>query len=111
MGIGSAVNTHLMYDTIHHEHLDVLVFWATGDFPEAGLSLAECADGRWFVEVDHGVEFDELDGVSRPNIKPFVEPQFFSDEIGARDFAVSCIKLVYPELEDRDLSEYFSDDE
>lgn len=111
MGIGNAANTHLMYETIRHEHLDGLVNWARGEFPDAGLSLVGCADGRWFVEVDHGTDFDGLDGVSKPNISPFVPPQFFVTMLEAREFAYSCIKTIYPDLKDKDLSEYYSDDE
>lgn len=59
------VNTHDLYKTISHEHLDGLVSWAIGEFPNAGLSLVECSDGQWFVEVDHGSAFDHLAGVSR----------------------------------------------
>jgi hypothetical protein len=111
MGIGSAANTHSMYKTIHHEHMDGLVYWARGEFPDAGLNLVECADGRWFVEVDHGTDFDGVDGVSKPNVAPFVQPRFFIAEIDAREFAYSCIKMVYPDLKDKDLSEYYSDDD
>jgi len=110
MGIGSAANTHAMYETINHEHLDGLVFWASGEFPDAGLNLVECADGRWFVEVDHGVAFDHIVGVSKPNVAPFIEPAFFHSEVEAREFAFTCIKEVYPELSNKDLSEYYSDD-
>lgn len=52
MGIGTAANTHRMYDTVGHEHLDGLVNWAIGEFPDTGLLLIECRDGRWFVEVE-----------------------------------------------------------
>ncbi|MBF6649142.1 hypothetical protein [Methylobacter sp. BlB1] len=57
MGIRSysvAVNTHAMYRTVSYTHLDTFVDWVLGEFPDAGLNLIECADGRWFVEVDHG---------------------------------------------------------
>lgn len=112
MGIGSAANTHSMYQTINHEHLDCLVSWARGgDFPDAGLNLAECADGRWFVEVAHGIAFDHVEGIARPNVAPFTEPVFFGSESEARDFAFACIKAVYPELADKDLSEYYADDD
>lgn len=110
MGTGIAANTHRMYDTIGHEHLDSLVNWATGDFPNAGLSVVECADGRWFVEVDHGSAFDTLEGVSRPNVAPYAEPRFFGDEDAAKDFALECIKTIYPVLRDRDLREYWAED-
>ncbi|MDR9836925.1 MULTISPECIES: hypothetical protein [Herbaspirillum] len=77
MGIGTAINTHAMYGTIGHQHLDALVYWATGDFPDAGLNLVECRDGRWFVEVDHGDRYNSMEGISKPNLSPYVQPQFF----------------------------------
>jgi len=109
MGIGTAANTHAMYRTINHVHLDVLVNWALNEFPDAGLNLVECDDGRWFVEVDHGIRFNGMQGVSCPNVAPYVEPQFHADEKAARVFAIACIKNAYPELAKRDLHEWFAD--
>lgn len=106
----SPINTHSLYNTISHEHLDGLVSWAMGEFPDAGLNLVECADGRWFVEVDHGRIFDHLAGVSRPSVTPYTEPVFFQSETKAQAFAFACIKQVYPALATKDLSEYYSDD-
>ncbi|MBV7514581.1 hypothetical protein [Pseudomonas sp. PDM25] len=110
MDTSIAVNTHILYDTISHEHLDGLVSWATGEFPSAGLNLVECADGRWFVEVDHGHAFDHLAGISRPTVAPYIEPDFFQSEAEAQEFAFTCIRQVYPELANKNLSEYYSDD-
>lgn len=100
-----------MYDAVSHEHLDSLVYWATGEFPDASLCLVECADGRWFIEVDHGVAFDHIQGVSRPKVTPFIEPAFFSSGVYAREFAFTCIKGVYPIQSDKDLSDYFAEDD
>lgn len=111
MSNSEAVDTHKLYDTINHEHLDSLVSWATGEFPDAGLNLVECADGRWFVEVDHGRAFDNIAGVSRPILAPYTAPAFFQSEAEAQEFALTCIKQVYPDLANKDLSEYFSDDD
>lgn len=111
MGIGTAANTHRMYDTVGHEHLDGLVNWAIGEFPDTGLLLIECRDGRWFVEVEYGDDYDAIAGVSKPNVAPYVEPQFFSSEDDARQFAFTCIKQVYPTLAGRDLAEYYDDEE
>ncbi|EMH0369338.1 hypothetical protein RO273_000978 [Pseudomonas aeruginosa] len=104
------VNTHDLYKTISHEHLDGLVSWAIGEFPNAGLSLVECSDGQWFVEVDHGSAFDHLAGESRPTVAPYTEPVFFQSEAEAQGFAFTCIKQVYPELENKNLSEYYLGD-
>jgi hypothetical protein len=109
MGAGTAANTHVMFNTVGHQHLDSLVYWATGDFPGEGLNLVECADGRWFVEVDHGEGFNAFEGVSRPNVAPYAEPRFFADEMGARAFAIECIQKRYPDLQKRDLNEWFED--
>ncbi|WGK63446.1 hypothetical protein QAO71_16885 (plasmid) [Halopseudomonas sp. SMJS2] len=111
MDNSAPVDTHSLYNTISHEHLDGLVSWARGEFPNAGLSLVECADGRWFVEVDHGHAYDHLAGVSRPSITPYIEPIFFQSEAEAQEFAFICIKQVYPELKTKELSEYYSDDD
>ena len=43
-----------MFNTITHEHLDDLVSWATGEYPDSDLIWVECADGRWFIEVKSG---------------------------------------------------------
>ncbi|WP_413460698.1 hypothetical protein [Herbaspirillum huttiense] len=109
MGIGTAANTHAMYGTIEHQHLDALVCWATGDFPDAGLNLVGCRDGRWFVEVDHGDRYDSMEGISKPNLSPYVQPRFFSSEQAAREFAISCIKRAHPEAALKNLQDWFDD--
>ena len=105
------VNTHQKYETIDHIHLDSLVNWALGDYPSSGLCLVECTNGNYFVEIDFGVEFDQVDGISKPNIEPYVDPVFFKEESLAEDFAIKIIKQVYPELIGRNLKEYFTEDE
>lgn len=111
MGIREALNTHTLYKTVNHEHLDSLVNWAMNDFPDSGINLVECQDGRWFVEVDHGEAFNQIEGISKPDIQPYREPRFFSSEDGARQFAYTCLRHVYPDLEGVDLDAYYSDDE
>ena len=115
MGSGTAANTHAIYRTISHRHLDGFVNWVMKEFPDAGLNLVECEDGRWFVEVDHGIRYDGLAGLSRPNVEPYVAPHFHSSEQAALSFALACIKQAHPELADRDLpalfAEYDRDDE
>ena len=109
MGIGTAANTHAMYQTIGHQRLDALVYWASGDFPDAGLNLVECQDGRWFVEVDHGSRFNHILGISKPNVAPYVEPKFFDSEQEVREFAIVCIKQAHPEVADKNLQQWFDD--
>ncbi|UWE19383.1 hypothetical protein [Herbaspirillum huttiense] len=101
------MNTHLIYQTIDHQHLDVLVNWAIGNYPDAGINLVECKDGRWFVEVDFGTKFDGIQGVSRPKVLPFAEPRFWGTEQEARDFAIACIKQAYPETAAINLQQWF----
>lgn len=103
-------NTHEKYKTIGHEHLDSLVNWALDDYPSSGLLLIECADGRYFIGVDFGVEFDLIDGVSKPKIEPYIEPKFFAEKTLAITFAIQVIKIVYPELKERDLNKYFTEE-
>jgi len=74
--MGLRTNTHEIYNTINHEHLDSLVNWARGEFPSSGLVVVECANGKWFVEVEFGHEFDQFDRISKPEVVPFVEPAF-----------------------------------
>lgn len=105
----AAPNPHELYKTVGHEHLDALVYWALGDFPDSGINLVECEDGKWFVKVDHGDDYDHIDGVARPNVSPFTEPTFFSTEDEARKFAYKCIRKVHPELKEVDLDTYYSD--
>lgn len=111
MGNGATPNTQEMYQTIYHEHLDALVYWALGDFPDSGINLVESEDGRWFVKVDHGDDYDDIEGIARPNVSPFTEPFFYPTEEGAREFAYRCIRQVHPSLERVDLDAYYRDDE
>jgi len=117
MGYGVYTDTHAMYRTVGHVHLDTFVYSVLGDFPDAGLNLIECADGRWFVEVDGGggdTRFDHMHGVSCPNVGPYVEPLFYADKTSAMMFALECIKTAYPELANLDLQKfavaYFDED-
>ncbi len=96
-------NTHKAYNTVEHEHLDMLVDRASGNYPSSGLLVVGCADGRWFVEVDFGNDYNQIDGIAKPRLTPFVEPRFFLNEEAATDFAIECIKVVHPELRDKDL--------
>lgn len=68
------INTHIMFDTISHEHLDNLVNWATGECPDSALCLVECRNGRWFIEQDYGNTFDLFPEISRPKKVPYFEP-------------------------------------
>ena len=102
-------NTHLEYNTIGHEHLDSLVNWAMGDYPSSGLLLIECEDERFFVGVDFGNDYNLIDGISKPSIEPYVEPNFFNNEQSALEFAMVAIKKVHPELNERNLNEYYDE--
>jgi hypothetical protein len=103
-----AADTHALLKTVACEHLDVLVYWATGEFPDSGLLLAQCTDGRWFIEVEYGQAFDGTAGLSFPFVLPYVFPTFFSTEDDARHWALQCLYPLYPKLEGRDLSLYYA---
>lgn len=105
----SPVNTHRLYHTVAHIHLDTFVNWITRSFPDAGLLLVECQDGRWFVEAEHGPQDRMLPGVSCPTITPFVEPQMFPDQAGALELAFACLKHLHPELASRDLPALYAE--
>lgn len=102
MSTRNIANTHKMFHTVGHEHLDTFVLQSTGRYPDSGLNLVECADGRWYVEVDFGAEFDNMEGISRPHSQPYTNPRFFDSRLEALDFAVSCIQQVCPDLKNRD---------
>lgn len=102
-----AVNTHQLYDTNYHDHLDSMVMWATGIYPDSGLMVVGTSDHRWFVEVDFGTDFDNCDGISRPHITPYQEPSFFKSECEARNFAIEQIRVTDNTFEVLDLHGYF----
>jgi hypothetical protein len=103
-----AVDTHALFKTVACEHLDVLVYWATGEFPDSGLLLVQCQDGRWYVEVEYGSAFDGVVGLSFPFVLPYTAPTFFDSEMRARDFALQCLSSALPELLGRDFSAYYA---
>jgi len=105
----TGINTHERFSTINHEHLDTLVMAAVGDYPTSGLMVVECQDGSWFVEVEFGDEYNAIDGVSKPQITPYIDPQLFTSENKVRWFAFSCIKQIHPELKKLELGEFFSE--
>jgi hypothetical protein len=111
MDMGKFANTHLLYSTIGHEHLDGLVSWARQDYPDSALMLVECEDGRWFIEVEFGSQYNGIEGVSRPDVGPYTPPNFYASEDEALAFAIGCIKQIHPELASRNLLEYYADED
>ncbi|CAM3024891.1 hypothetical protein [Legionella worsleiensis] len=105
------INTHQIYNTISHEHLDNLVSWATGEYPDSGLCLVECQNGNWFVEVDFGHCFDSFTNISKPELTPYIEPRFFPNRKNALTYATEIIKQVYSSIDDKKISEYFQNEE
>ncbi|MDN7901475.1 hypothetical protein E2P84_41310 [Burkholderia cepacia] len=104
-------NTHAMFDTNAHEHLDGLIQWATKKgYPDSSLNLVGCRDGRWFIEVDFGRKFDGIEGISKPYQTPYVTPTFFPNDDDARAFAYKAIKRVHPEVIGVNLDEYWDED-
>ncbi|MFT4060674.1 MAG: hypothetical protein QM652_14160 [Legionella sp.] len=80
--------------------------WATDEYPNSGLVLVACSDGRWFIEVDYGHDFDSLLGISKPKCIPYVEPSFYSSRSDALECALTLINKVYPGLDKTKISEY-----
>lgn len=100
-------NTHLKYKTESHEHLNALVTWALGEYPNSGLLLIGCEDGRFFIELEHGEDYNDIDEISKPFVVPYIEPKFFNIESEALDFAIMIIKKIHPSLKDFDLKKYY----
>lgn len=110
MDKGQKTNTHALFDTNDHEHLDGVIQWATKKgYPNSSLNLVGCRDGRWFVEVDFGSAFDSINGISKPYASPYVEPIFFTSEDAARAFAFEAIKKIHPEVAGLNLEDYYED--
>lgn len=101
------IDSHLLYQTISHEHLDDLVDWALGDYPDSGLVLVECKDGRWFVEQEYGHAFDSFSGISKPKSTPYLEPTFYPSRNDALERALVLITQVYPSINKTKILEYF----
>ena len=81
-------DTHLLFKTINHTHI------GNG---EIELDVIECANGKWFVENRWGYEyFEKIEGISNPDILPYVNPIFFETELEAENFAVSQIQKILP---------------
>lgn len=100
------INTHTKYSTISHEHLDDLVNWVMGEYPDSGLILAECSDGLWFIEIDYGHDFDSFLCISKPKCIPYLEPNFYSSRNKALTAALALIKQVYKNLKEEKILEY-----
>jgi hypothetical protein len=96
---------------IWHRHLDSLVYWASGDYPDSGINLVGVEDGRVYLSVDFGDDYNGFVEIFRHDLLPYREPIFFEDDKSAQDFAIACIKQVHPELAERNLNEFFSNDD
>lgn len=103
----NGINTHIKFNTTSHEHLDDLVSWATGEYPDSGLVLVECADGLWYIEQEYGHDFDSFLGISKPKSIPYLEPTFYRNRDEALVIALELIKQTYKNLNEKKISEYF----
>lgn len=104
------INTHTKFNTISHEHLDDLVSWATGEYPDSGILLVECADGRWFIEQDYGHDFDSFLGISKPKLIPYLEPYFYSSRDEALNIALELIRKVHKNLNEEKILDYLKEE-
>ncbi|MFT4060526.1 MAG: hypothetical protein QM652_13395 [Legionella sp.] len=105
----SNINSHRMYNTISHEHLDDLINWVIGEYPDSGLILVECEDGRWFIEQEYGHAYDSFSGISKPKLEPYLEPNFYTNRNKALAMAIELIKRVYKNIDETKISEYFNE--
>lgn len=99
------------HEAIWHDHLDSLISWATGEWPDDSINIVALKDGRFFVVVDYGDRYDCFEEIFRHDLIPYRAPRFFDSEQSVREFAVSCIKQVHPQLKDKDLLEFFGEDD
>lgn len=75
------IDTHSLYSTVSHEHLD----WippAANPRGHVGLMAVECGDGRWFLEVefegDGQDEWKDATEICDPYAEPFRPPTFLA---------------------------------
>jgi len=90
-----------------HQHLDSLVYWASGEFPDSAINIVGLDDGRYFLSVDFGDDYHRFSDIFRHDLHPYRAPTFFDSEAAAQAHAISCIKQVHPELAQRDLAAFF----
>lgn len=103
------MNTHQKYQTIGHCHFDFTYrkndSW---EYPESGLLLIECGDGRWFIEQDFGDEYDRFAGVVKSSDDVLTEPTFYANVEDVARAAFALIKQVYPTTPDVRLTDFLT---
>ena len=76
--MGVAMNTHEKYSTVGHHHFDFSYRTAVGQYvyPDSGLMLVECSNGRWFIQQEFGDEYSQFPGIvkSRCSIRTSMMP-------------------------------------
>lgn len=105
------MNTHRKYNTVSHHHFDFTFMTPEGgfDYPDSGLMLVECDDGRWFIEQEFGQEYSQFPGVVKSREDLETEPTFYKDLETVAQAAFSLIKLVYPTTPDTHFTEFFGE--
>ncbi|OJU46026.1 MAG: hypothetical protein BGN96_00990 [Bacteroidales bacterium 45-6] len=71
--------------------------------------MVECVDGRWFIEVDFGHDFDSFAGISKPKYSPYVAPNFYSNREGALTKALELIRQVHHNINVNKISDYIKE--
>ncbi|HAU0311427.1 TPA: hypothetical protein JBF89_13340 [Legionella pneumophila] len=99
-------NTHELFNTVSHEHLDDFILFVTGKYPDSCLGLVECKNGLWFIEQDFGNAFDSMTSISRPKIFPYNEPKFFKNRSDAFDYALNVLIQHYKITNQNKIDEY-----
>ena len=103
------MNTHQKYSTIEHHHFDFTYRKGDGfDYPNSGLMLVGCADGRWFIEQEHGDEYSRFPGVVKSGEDLETAPMFYPDVNAVAKAAFALIKHVYPTTPDERLEEFLA---
>ncbi len=102
------MNSHEKYKTVDHHHFD-FNYRSDGDkfdYPNSGLVLVECADGRWFVQQEFGDQYSQFPGILKSGEDVDTEPTFYSNVDDAARAAFAIIKQVYPGTPDERLTEF-----
>lgn len=92
--IPDEVDTHELFDTISHSHVDYV------DSPDGWVELlvVGCENGTSYIENGQKEKsFERFTEVCQPHILPFMKPSFFASEREAWDRAEEIMREVYPE--------------
>lgn len=107
---GEQLIVFVPHEVLGHRHLDSLVYWASGEFPDSSINIVSLKDGRYFLSVDYGEDYERFSEIFRHDLYPYRAPTFFPTAEAVQAFAIACIKQVHPALGQSDLQAFFTDD-